>query len=439
MDPRFYLKTEEDKKGARELIIVYSQSNRYYKVNAGISRITETQWDKQNSCVINHTEGELLTTMIQKNLMTMKDIVNDYKYHNRGKNPSIDHVRTEYEKSHNENIEKEKEQKEKSDSKSDDIHYNYELFLKEKRSKIKAPAHYKLVGDNLKEFLKGQNIFLKDIDKEFLKNFVNFYLLKKKLAKTKQTNKPFDNKTINKRIKNFKGFLRWMENDKRRDVNPAYKDFKTDLVETEKRIVILDDKQFAKTVESEKYITLTKTLERVRDIYIIQCLTGLRYSDVKRIRSHMIKGNGRNKYLEIDVQKIKKIANLRIPLLPIAEKFLKKYNNDIPNISMDKFNQNAVELFKKLGFNEVIETKTIIGYQGDLRSKRPKYELLSSHSCRKFFVSFCVEKGVSDKQIMEWTGLSKIDTYHKYVKTMKIGEQKLRQGVSKLMKKRIKK
>jgi hypothetical protein len=88
-----------------------------------------------------------------------------------------------------------------------------------------------------------------------------------------------------------------------------------------------------------------------------------------------------------------------------------------------------------LSFNEIIETKTIVGYQGDTYSKAPKYQLLRSHSCRRFFISFCVEHGVPDKQIMAWTGLSKLETYYKYVKPMKMGEIRLRQGVSKLMQK----
>jgi hypothetical protein len=50
----------------------------------------------------------------------------------------------------------------------------------------------------------------------------------------------------------------------------------------------------------------------------------------------MIKRSGNKKYLEIDVKKIKKIANLRIPILPVADRFLKKYKYDLKEISVDK-------------------------------------------------------------------------------------------------------
>jgi hypothetical protein len=39
---------------------------------------------------------------------------------------------------------------------------------------------------------------------------------------------------------------------------------------------------------------------------------------------------------------------------------------------------------------------------------------------------------------MEWTGLSKLETYHKYITPIKIGENRLRQGVSKMMQNRKK-
>ena len=435
MMPRFYLRPSKNSKSLQQLLIIYSHSNDYYKVSAGIPRITENQWDKANSRVINHPESSTLTTMIQNNMNKIIKIVTTYKWENNGKDPAISIVKEEFERPHVENIKQETLDNE--NEKMDNIYHNYELFYQEKKTKIRAPAHYKLVGDNLKEFLKGQNVLLQDIDKKFLKNFLTFYINKKKLARTKQTNRPYGNRTIKKRLKNFKGFLKWMEIDQKRQVNPDYKTFEIELVETEKRGIILEGKEFKKTVEAEKHIQLSKKLEYVRDLYIIQCLTGLRYCDVKRIRKHMIKGT-KNKYLEIDVKKIKKIGNLRIPLLPIADRFLKKYNYDLKEISVDKYNEYIEELFKQLGFNEIIETKTIVGYQDDTYVKKPKYELLRSHSCRRFFISFCVENGVPDKQIMEWTGLSKLETYHKYITPIKIGENRLRQGVSKMMQNRKK-
>jgi hypothetical protein len=260
MIPRFYLRPSKNLKGLRQLLIIYSNSDNYYKVNAGIPRITEKQWDQANSRIVDHSDAAKLTLLIQKNMLTMETIVNNYKWNNNGNYPSIEHVRTEYEKPHEETIKMESLEKEKELDKSNDILYNYDIFLNEKMTKNRAPAHYKLLGDNLNEFLKGQKLLVQDIDKQFLKDFLNFYIAKKKLARKKLTDKPFDNKTINRRIKFFKTFLRWMEIDKERDVNPAYKNFETDLVETEKKIIFLDDKEFKKTVRLKSILHFQRNL-----------------------------------------------------------------------------------------------------------------------------------------------------------------------------------
>lgn len=329
MTPRFYLRKSKSQKGLRQLIIIYSLSTRYFKVDAGIPRITEGQWDQDSSRIINHTDADSLTAMATKNFLTIQKIVNDYLWNNDGKSPTSNYVRIEYEKNHENNLKKEIEVEERQDDKIDDIYFNYNLFLKEKKGIMRAPAHYKLVGDNLKQFLKNKNVLLQDIDMQFFKDFVAFYIEKKKLAKKKQTDNPYDNQTINKRIKSFKSFLKWMETDKNMVVNPAYKNFKTGLVEIEKRITILDNNEFKKVVEAEKHITLSPKHEYVRDLYVIQCLCGLRYSDVIRIRKHMVKGNEGAKTLEIDVRKIKKIANLKIPIIPLADTFLKRYDYNL--------------------------------------------------------------------------------------------------------------
>jgi|GEM_PF-4250587 len=139
--------------------------------------------------------------MATKNFLTIQKIVNDYLWNNDGKSPTSNYVRIEYEKNHENNLKKEIEVEERQDDKIDDIYFNYNLFLKEKKGIMRAPAHYKLVGDNLKQFLKNKNVLLQDIDMQFFKDFVAFYIEKKKLAKKKQTDNPYDNQTINKRIK----------------------------------------------------------------------------------------------------------------------------------------------------------------------------------------------------------------------------------------------
>ena len=101
MMPRFYLRPSKNSKGLRQLIIIYSSSDNYYKVNAGIPRITEQQWDQANSRVVNHSEAEKLTSLITKNIVTMETLVNNYKWSNNGNYPSIPDFLLRVSKSYN--------------------------------------------------------------------------------------------------------------------------------------------------------------------------------------------------------------------------------------------------------------------------------------------------------------------------------------------------
>jgi len=245
------------------------------------------------------------------------------------------------------------------------------------------------------------------------------------------------NRTIEKRLKNFRTFLRNMEIEEELQVNPAYKKFDSGLPILDHQIIIPTYVEFQKIIDAEKYITLSKKFEYVRDLFVIQSCLGLRYSEVIRIRNHMIKTletpdlSGKSeekKYLEIDVVKRDEIVFLRIPISDICERFLSKYGNDLHDISNQKYDQYLEDLFKDLEFNDNISTKERWGYDRPIYGKKFKYELMRSHTARRFFISWAVDHGIPDKAIMSWTGQKNIDVYHEYVKLGKLGSQKLYEG-----------
>lgn len=67
-------------------------------------------------------------------------------------------------------------------------------------------------------------------------------------------------------------------------------------------------------------------MEFIRDVFVFACYTGLSYSDIEKLNSiHIQKGNDGNDWIIIDRTKTE--SRCRIPLLPVAQGILNKYEN----------------------------------------------------------------------------------------------------------------
>lgn len=104
----------------------------------------------------------------------------------------------------------------------------------------------------------------------------------------------------------------------------------------------------------ETAIMPSEALERVRNIFIFQTYTCLRYSDLKKFDASkitMIKGTP--VYIRNSVKTNKSFT---IPLLPPAIKVLNKYNNKLPVISNPKYNLYLKIVAQAAGVNKPIST-----------------------------------------------------------------------------------
>lgn len=146
-------------------------------------------------------------------------------------------------------------------------------------------------------------------------------------------------------------------------------------------------------------------LQRVRDIFVFQCLIGCRVGDLLKLRkSNIVDG-----CIEYIAGKTKddnpKIA--RIPLSEKAKIILSKYNLPgdmiLPLISSQKYNEyikdlfadDAVKITRKV---TVRDPKTGAGVQ------RPLNEIASSHMARRVFIGGLHGKGVKNEVIASMSG-----------------------------------
>lgn len=94
-----------------------------------------------------------------------------------------------------------------------------------------------------------------------------------------------------------------------------------------------------------------KELEEIRDIFIVGCFTGLRYSDLSTFSpEHIDHING-----NINIKQRKVHKAVVIPMIDYVPDILKKYNYDLPKVPSYKFNERLKELGKKAKLKQKIE------------------------------------------------------------------------------------
>lgn len=153
-----------------------------------------------------------------------------------------------------------------------------------------------------------------------------------------------------------------------------------------------------------------KRLDRVRDIFLLGCNTGLRFSDYKRIsRGHVSNGF-------ITVRETKdKTKTQKIPLSKTATEILEKYDYNLPVISDQKFRDYIKEVAFMAGINEPSIKVKHIGNQTE-EILTYKHERVSTHTARRTFITIMKNMNVSDKIIMKITGHKSLNSFNMYYK-----------------------
>lgn len=156
-------------------------------------------------------------------------------------------------------------------------------------------------------------------------------------------------------------------------------------------------------------------LDNARDLLIIGLNTGLRVSDFMRLDLSHIKDDT----IRIQAQKTGKIAE--IPINKQIAYTLEKRGGELPHaISDQKFNKYIKEIGQIIGFNEPTKgaKMEIIDDKGTTRKVSgtyPKYELMTSHICRRSFATNLYGH-IPTPVIMAITGHSTETMFLNYIK-----------------------
>jgi site-specific recombinase XerD len=239
------------------------------------------------------------------------------------------------------------------------------------------------LADFIKEWYSLSDIPLKDIDHKFICDFNVFMLTSRNCAEN----------TAAKYMQFFKHII--IVATKRGWIyeNP-FANYDIQLKKTDRGYLTQDEIEILMQQKFE-----TKRLERVRDVFLFCCFTGLSYIDVKNLTADRIRTSFDGK-LWIMGKRSKTDESYSVPLLEIPKTILAKYKNTLPDDCLLPVinNQNTNAYLKEIG---------------ELCGIRKK---LTFHLSRHTFATLTLSKGVSLESVSKMLGHSNIKTTQIYAR-----------------------
>lgn len=243
---------------------------------------------------------------------------------------------------------------------------------------------------------------VENIDEETMREFVDhLYRLGQR------------NTTVAKNVSWFKSFLRWChkkgysETDSWDAFAPRWKGNADD-----KEIVYLTQDELRAIINLD--LSAKPHLDRVRDVLLFCCFSGLRYSDVAKLRQGDIHDGC------VNVLTKKTSDSLRIELNNMSSAILQKYATGrtedlaLPVIANQKMNVELKELAKLAGIDTPVRRVYWVK-ANRYEDMVPKYDLITSHCGRRTFVVSALSMEIPAEVIMRWTGHKDHDSMKPYI------------------------
>lgn len=346
--------------------------------------------DLKNQCIKKSFNGHIkLNLLISTQGQKINDIINTAMTNEI--NPTTEYVKGIYD-----NLKAEKEAR---------IKISFWVFVEEYMKEAKLKLHpntlrcYNNIINNLKAFEKYENTKLDwhSFDVKFYYKFLDFYTGYKKLG----------NNGFGKIIKVLKSILNCATD---RGVNTIllYKSKEFKALREDVGNIYLTEEELNKIINLD--LSESKKLDQARDLFIVGCYTGLRFSDFSKLSSSNISDG----LIRIKTQKTS--TNVVIPLLPEVERIIVKYNGNLPkaycNQKMNEYLKligNKAEMFEKIQKNRLSGVK-------EIKNTLEKWQLICTHTARRSFATNMYKRGLDSIAIMQLTGHSTEKSFMTYIK-----------------------
>ncbi len=290
-----------------------------------------------------------------------------------------------------------------------DVFYNINDYASSKESSVKRVTINVInaMKGHLKSFetYRNEPITFDSFDVNFYENFVRYLTYDIPHLRRKEVIRGLKVNSVGKTIKHLKSFLK---DRMRKDIIPfkdlgAYK-----VMEEDVDAVYLSWKELSLIYHMD--LSNNRNLEKYRDLFVLGCLTGFRFSDYSDIKPEEVRGG------MLYVNQAKTHSTVVVPLRKDAKKILlDKYNLQMPQVSNPNFNCYIKEVVRLAGIDELIK---ITHRRGNkiIEETKPKYEWIMSHTCRR---SFCTNEfldGTPAQLIMAISGHKTEKAFRRYIK-----------------------
>ncbi|GHT09010.1 integrase [Bacteroidia bacterium] len=229
--------------------------------------------------------------------------------------------------------------------------------------------------------------------------------------------KGFRNTTIAKHLAFVRWFFRWAAHQGyyQGKIHDTFKPKLKGIDGNAKEIIYLTSDEII-LLQNHQFRPNEDALERVRDVFLFCCFTGLRYSDVAKLKRSDVK----NGFIKVVTQKT--VDGLVIELNKYSKSILDKYKDAVfkddkalPVISNEKMNEHLKRLGQVCGLEEPTR---VVYFKGNVRHEEvyPKWALLTTHCGRRTFVVTALQLGIPSEVIIRWTGHNDYKAMKPYIK-----------------------
>ncbi len=294
-------------------------------------------------------------------------------------------------------------------SKTADFFGQLNDYIESKERKVtpKALATFHSLRTHLLAYqaFKSKTVTFEGLDFSFYAHFVDFLMFDYQLPRKKQPEYGLKTNSIGKDIKQLRIFIR--DRMKRKLIAPIdLSDFKIPEAETDAIYLSYDEiGQLYRTDLSEH-----PHLIEYRDLFVLACLTGLRFSDFSALKPED---------LRMDMLHKKQAKSDHWVIIPMRQEakeiFTAQFKERIPELTNAEFNRHIKTVGKLAGITDLITFGSKKGAT-DVIETKPKYEWITSHTARR---SFCTNEflaGTPVKLIMQTSGHKNEKDFYRYIK-----------------------
>lgn len=242
-------------------------------------------------------------------------------------------------------------------------------------TKHKYNRYKKYTYNVLVEYFGKKKPTFDDINYTFCENFIEWMSEKDLCANTRGSHVKFIKAAMNEAYKS------------KLHHNEEFRTFRKEVEQVD--AVYLTNEEVTKIAQ----LPLCGTHAIARDLFIVGCHTGMRFSDYSRLSMDDISDG----VIHFITQKCN--TPVDIPAHPRVLEILAKYGGSVPKITSQKFNLYIKQVCKEAGLNE-----SIVLRKGGEHIRCEKWELVSSHTARRTGLTNMYKAGIPTYRCMMISG-----------------------------------